>query len=110
MDWIAETFSLIFGGLNSLLVGLLRLGLVALSIVVIVVGIRVFFKDPKKGTLYILSWIAVIVILVGGWIIGVYSRNNLKTRCRVLHERSSHLRCLGLNGGYTQPSFQMLVS
>lgn len=91
IEWISETFNLLFSGANQLITAALRLGVVAIGLAIIWGYIRAVIKDPVtmiRGTFAVISALLVgfgsiiiipkyiplpiILVWIGGWVAAYY--------------------------------------
>lgn len=91
IEWISETFSLLFSGANQLITAALRLGLVFIALVIVWGYVKAVLKNPIimiRGTLAVAAMLIIgfgsilyiprhiplpiIVVWIGGWIVAYY--------------------------------------
>ncbi len=91
IEWISETFNLLFSGANQILVAALRLGIVFIALVIAWAYIKAVIKDPVvmvRGTIAVVSMpivgfgsilyvpdylpLPTIIVWIGGWVAAYY--------------------------------------
>mgnify|MGYP001355585921 FL=1 len=91
IEWISETFSLLFSGATQLIMAVLRLGLAFVALAITWAYIKAVLKDPVvmiRGTLAVIAGLVIgfgsilyvpkhlplpiIVVWIGGWIVAYY--------------------------------------